>query len=279
MCNVLLQVQQRAGHIKTWLRNRNCCRSITSKGTQPLPAQGLGLITASRASQWRKQVQAGIGPFSSGNRLLHASSLSRKDFNIEGPSPPAVDSDGDTPLSDTCLSEQLRLTMRLVAHSVVVCTSCHGQTPRAITMSSFTSLTLRPTPLVTFNIAVPSRTLDAIAASGAFNIHVLTGDAAGAAVAERFARGNDAGALARAHGLNLGDKDIPPVLQGQGVLRVLKCKVFANGPQRGLVRVRDHVVVLGEVLDMMAVNKADNFGLVYADRKYRQMGNVIARRE
>ncbi|PHH60990.1 hypothetical protein CDD81_956 [Ophiocordyceps australis] len=276
MRNVLLQVQQLAGrHMKAWLRNGNCSRSITSKVTQTSPAQIIALITASKTwRQRRKQVQAGTQPFSRRNRLIHASSWSRKDFHIEGPSPPTVDSDDGAPLS-----EQLRSTMRLIAHSVVVCTSSHGPTPRAMTMSSFTSLTLRPTPLVTFNIAVPSRTFDAIASSGAFNIHVLTGDAAGATVAERFARGNDAGAFERADGVKLGGNNISPVLDGEGVLRVLKCKVFANGPNGGLVRVRDHVVVLGEVLEMIPVNKAEGFGLTYADRKYRQMGNAIAKRE
>ncbi|KAF4591913.1 heat shock protein 90 [Ophiocordyceps camponoti-floridani] len=49
-----------------------------------------------------------------------------------------------------------------------------------MTMSSLTSLSLSPTPLVTFNVATPSRTLDAMAGSGRFNMHILTGDTAGA---------------------------------------------------------------------------------------------------
>ncbi|KJZ77700.1 hypothetical protein HIM_02877 [Hirsutella minnesotensis 3608] len=70
-----------------------------------------------------------------------------------------------SPDSETSLPEQLRSVMRLLASPVVVCTATHGSEPRAMTMSSFTSLTLTPTPLITFNVATPSRTLDAIASS------------------------------------------------------------------------------------------------------------------
>ncbi|KND91954.1 Uncharacterized protein TOPH_03472 [Tolypocladium ophioglossoides CBS 100239] len=166
--------------------------------------------------------------------------------------------------------------MRLLANPVVVCTSTHGGVPRALTMSSFTSLTLAPTPLVTFNVATPSRTLDAIAASGEFNIHILAGDAAGAAVADHFTRGNLDGVFKGLVTLNEG-VDRAPVLGGEGVLRVLRCKVLEDGPAGGLVRVRDHVIVVGEVIEMMPGKKAEEFGLAYADRRYRQVGDVIAK--
>ena len=43
----------------------------------------------------------------------------------------------------------------------------------------------------------------------------------------------------------------------------------------GLVRVRDHVIVVGEVVEMIPGNKTQEFGLAYADRRYRQVGGVI----
>lgn len=165
--------------------------------------------------------------------------------------------------------------MRLLANPVVVCTSTHGGVPRAMTMSSFTSLTLSPAPLVTFNVATPSRTLDAIAASGSFNVHVLAGDAAGAAVADHFTRGNVDGVFEGLETLNEG-RGGAPVLGGEGVLRVLRCRVLQDGPEGGLVRVRDHVIVVGEVVEMIPGSKTGEFGLAYADRKYRQVGDVIA---
>lgn len=233
--------------------------------------------------------------------------------------------------------------MRLVPHSVVVCTSVFipnptaaaaaapatstaqaattttatlplqpaEPEPRGMTMSSFTSLTLHPAPVVTFNVATPSRTLDAVAASRAFNIHVLRGDAEGTRVAEWFRRGNAAGLgvfdparmregcgcevvigrrgpekeeeeeanVRQGEGGNGGA--LPPLLKGRGVLYTLRCKVLDDdGPTGGLVRVRDHVVVLAEVVEIVegqesAAAGEETFGLAYADRKYRQLGGTM----
>ncbi|CAG7565257.1 unnamed protein product [Fusarium equiseti] len=167
--------------------------------------------------------------------------------------------------------------MRLLPHSVVVCTSNQpGDGPRAMTMSSFTSLTLTPTPLVTFNIAIPSRTLDAIRASGEFNVHVLSGDERGASVASHFTKGNVGGHAFQ--GLDYTqDGDEAPVLKEDGVMFALRCRVLQDAPEEGLMRVRDHVIVVGEVVEMVRVGEEqdEDFGLVYADRRYRQAGGVL----
>ncbi|GAO19293.1 hypothetical protein UVI_02008460 [Ustilaginoidea virens] len=181
---------------------------------------------------------------------------------------------------ETTLPEQLRSVLRCLTNPIVVCTATHDGTPRAMTMSSFTSLTLSPTPLVSFNIATPSRTLDAIAASREFNIHVLAGDASGAAVADHFARGNADGVFATMEGATYtaggrGGRDAAPLIAGEGILRVLRCTLLREGAMEGLVRVRDHVVVVGEVLGMTAGAGANKFGLAYADRRYRRVGGVI----
>lgn len=168
--------------------------------------------------------------------------------------------------------------MRLLASPVVVCTSTHDGAPRGMTMSSFTSLALTPAPLVTFNVLTPSRTLDAIAASREFNIHILAGDAAGAAVADHFTRGNVEGAFEGLRGVRtiMASSRGPPLMSGDGVLRVLRCRLFRQGPEDGLVRVRDHVLVVGEVMEMIKGKHAREFGLAYADRTYRRVGDVIA---
>lgn len=148
-------------------------------------------------------------------------------------------------------------------------------------MSSFTSLTLSPTPLVSFNIATPSRTLDAIKSSREFNIHVLAGDESGAAVADHFTRGNMDGVFDTIEGATCTvntaqDGSVSaPLLKGDGVLRVLRCKLLRDSDMEGLVRVRDHVIVVGEVVEMIPGNKTQEFGLAYADRRYRQVGGVI----
>ena len=218
----------------------------------------------------------------------------------------------DTTFDSLSRSEQLRTVMRLLPHSVVVCTSTStpapapttnpssstapppaGPVPRGMTMSSFTSLTLHPTPLVTFNIATPSRTLDAVSQSRAFNVHVLSGDVAGGRVAEWFRRGNAEGlgvfeadrmmagcGCEVAGGLDgdSGDVGGAPLLRGPGVLYALRCRLLDDEPTRGLVRVRDHVLVLAEVVDIEEGGGREGeepFGLAYADRRYRQLGRTM----
>ncbi|KAH7485757.1 hypothetical protein ACKRZS_009382 [Fusarium odoratissimum] len=181
------------------------------------------------------------------------------------------------PTKQVPLPEQLRSIMRLLPHSVVVCTSNQpGDGPRAMTMSSFTSLTLAPTPLVTFNIATPSRTLDAIRASGGFNVHVLSGDERGANVASHFTKGNVGGNAFKGLAYSQED-DEAPVLREDGVMFALRCRVLKDAPEGGLLRVRDHVIVVGEVVEMVRVGEEEDeeFGLVYADRRYREVGVVL----
>ncbi|KAM7201883.1 Flavin reductase like domain containing protein [Rhypophila sp. PSN 637] len=246
-------------------------------------------------------------------RDLHTSSLRRqslkvspeattttttKNPNASASLAEAVDLD-DIPVP---LSHQFRSLMRLLTHSVVVCTSTHltpksGSArdggapgiPRAMTMSSFTSLALHPTPAVSFNIATPSRTLDAIKSSGFFNIHVLAADVSGAKVANWCRQGNE-GALQLFEKLReeckcdvtLGvESDGPAMLQGPGVLHVLRCRLLNDEAHGGLVKVRDHVIVVGEVLEIVDGGGQDDtdteqaFGLAYADTKYREPGRSI----
>jgi flavin reductase (DIM6/NTAB) family NADH-FMN oxidoreductase RutF len=189
--------------------------------------------------------------------------------------------------------------MRLLTNPVVVCTardtwpiSNNGKersAPRAMTMSSFTSLSLSPTPLVTFNVATPSRTLEAIKNSGEFNVHILAGDGSGALVAENFTRGNTDDVFDRLVGAKCkntttaadgeGSSSSTPILEGDGVLYVLRCRVAADqAPEGGLIHVRDHVIVIGEVLEVIPGSRIeDGFGLAYADRSYRAAGAVIAK--
>ena len=168
--------------------------------------------------------------------------------------------------------------MRLLPHPVVVCTSVHpGPTPqpRAMTMSSLTSLSLNPAPLLSFNIKKPSRTLDALEASGRFNIHVLSGDWEGTRVAEWFSRGDAARdpfegvegcgcVVVRGEGKGEGEG---VELRGDGVRRVVRCRV------EKMVGVRDHVIVVGEVEGIDG--EGEELGLAYADRGYRSVGGVM----
>ncbi|KAL2142577.1 hypothetical protein VTI28DRAFT_1023 [Corynascus sepedonium] len=325
----LLQTVQRLNHgSSTWTGAMQRTRSVTL--VVPLPLVCGGTRTPRQY------------PYTSQSRSLHTTGCKSQQqrrrprtFHLTHPQPPTVQAHSSSPSTSTAtittsesssdlpLSEQLRTVMRLLTHPVVVCTATHPHSctsgpaapedlvpdsvPRAMTMSSFTSLALHPTPLVSFNVAVPSRTHDAVAASRRFNIHVLADDTAGARVADWFAGGNAEGRevfdrLVEEGGVQVrwegavggvlggdGEKGNgvemePPVLQGDGVLYVLKCKLLDDEPARGLVRVRDHVIVIGQVLEILEGARTrrkemETFGLLYADRQYRQLGDCITPRE
>lgn len=233
-------------------------------------------------------------------RSLSQSCARKESWSVTPPQAPSVHPHPhhDAAFDALPLPEQLRSVMRLLAHSVVVCTSAAATpdsstpVPRGMTMSSFTSLSLRPTPLVTFNIATPSRTLDAVSRSRQFNIHVLSGDVAGARVAEWFRKGNaddlgvfEADKLRDECGCEVvaGETSLDteaPLLKGPGVLFALRCSLLGDEPARGLVRVRDHVIVLAEIVDIVegggGKSEPGPFGLAYADRLYRQLGSTMA---
>ncbi|KAL0932948.1 flavin reductase like domain-containing protein [Colletotrichum truncatum] len=254
---VLANVLCRAGRAKTG--GQGAWRAVAG-GTQICP---------STRSQWL------VGRYASSSepRALHTSTCQRSSaWRTERSQPPSTSLN----LQDE-LPEQLRGVMRRLAHSVVVCTATDrdGQ-PRGMTMSSFVSLSMDPVPLVTFNVRTPSRTLQAIQdENGLFNIHVLAEGTEGARVAEWFTKGNMGGEVFKnlPGGIEVAEEDgEAPVLEGKGVLFVLKCQVLGEG----LVRVRDHVVVVGEVKGVVR-GDGQGFGLVYADRRYRTLGDVLVK--
>ena len=109
----------------------------------------------------------------------------------------AAAADG-TETDAAAVSAQLRRSMRLTPSSVVVLTTCESVSDEAgapgLTLSTFTTLSLDPIPLVTFNVHLPSSTFTAISSprrtgSPRFQVHLPTATAAGVALATRFSVG------------------------------------------------------------------------------------------
>ncbi|PVH88985.1 hypothetical protein DL98DRAFT_508825 [Cadophora sp. DSE1049] len=107
------------------------------------------------------------------------------------------------------LSQKTRQIMRVLPHPIVILTTTASSTPgvidwskpgsneapdpslyRGMTLSSFTSLSMSPQPLVTFNIGFPSRTLSALTENQHCLIHVLKANPKGKALADAFTKGN-----------------------------------------------------------------------------------------
>ncbi|PKS11035.1 hypothetical protein jhhlp_002795 [Lomentospora prolificans] len=199
------------------------------------------------------------------------------------PSTTPTTTNSTPPTSPTPVTaDQFRAVMRELPHSVVVCTSIPStNTPeealdrrnfRGMTMSSFTSLSLDPIPLVSFNIKKPSRTLDAIRESGRFNIHILRADAHGVKVAEWFSTSNasfNPFERIQSSGCEVYPHRTGAILWGEGVRTVLSCKV------EKLLGVRDHEIVVGEVEQVLGGGEFE--ALAYAQRQYRPVGPPIQR--
>ncbi|KAI1497619.1 flavin reductase like domain-containing protein [Biscogniauxia marginata] len=255
----------------------------------------------------------------------------------------------EEPAGPTSQTNAIRSVMRQLPHPVVVITTLdhvlhQPQTPtrmpipRAMTVSSFTSLTIAPVPHVTFNVTLPSRTHRALEACGVFNAHILEGNDHGARIADRFTRGNsgppsspsssaataadddddglgilagleaDLGVrvlgreewqaewdqAARKGALTIppegttsadqGSRDVRrtvPVLQGRGILHVLKCR-HARLLSPLSFGADQHAIVIGEVLDITTSGCSadtgtgrDELALAYADRAYRRVGERL----
>ncbi|KAH8815916.1 flavin reductase like domain-containing protein [Xylogone sp. PMI_703] len=213
-------------------------------------------------------------------------------------------------LAEPRLSTELRRIMRATVHSVVVLTTTTGpaSTPifRGMTLSSFTTLTLTPSPIVTFNIRRPSRTLDAIRDSKHFLIHMLSATESGAGVANEFTQGNiDTEGNERdvfnsskfviqhdvvkpsGNGNTTLERLVLPMMVAKGITKVLRCEVLNTShdlsKSDGLVEVGDHVLILAKVLDILgspgkgrrSSGTDEEDGLCYANGKYRKHGQVI----
>ncbi|KAL4865700.1 flavin reductase like domain-containing protein [Aspergillus spectabilis] len=118
------------------------------------------------------------------------------------PSPPSQPPKDHNDHSQS-LSTQVRLLMRRVPYPVAIITSTdpnpsHSPTStspptsnfRGMTVSSFNTVTLTPTPVISFNVRRPSETLNALLSSGRFLVHLLSPSRDAAALARDFARGN-----------------------------------------------------------------------------------------
>ena len=187
--------------------------------------------------------------------------------------------------------------MRRIPHPVVIITASvpheANQSPlettfRGMTVSSFNTVTLDPTPLVSFNVRTPSATHTALTASGIFLAHFLSSTAFGARIADVFAKGNNATGQAFKDLAIDGRGNVKiftgpeirgaPLLIGSGVLRALRCRVL---PGKEIV-VGDHVVLVAEVVGILetprneaGVNNGEEMGLMYVDQGYKRIGAAI----
>lgn len=178
-------------------------------------------------------------------------------------------------------------TMRSVPSSVVVLTTKVSSSAsdinlfRGMTVSSLTSVTLEPEPIISFSIRGPSRTLDCITAGQPFAVNFLNGDPKGALIADIFSKPHDhpSQPFRTIKALSLvtiyaKDNDpAPPALGGGLVPARFTCELL---PGKSL-EIGDHTVIFARITDVYRSQKFQNAQsdlptfLTYAQAGYRTL--------
>ncbi|BFZ60800.1 hypothetical protein YB2330_001852 [Saitoella coloradoensis] len=167
--------------------------------------------------------------------------------------------------------------MRSLPQPVVIITTADPNSPlnrRGLTLSSLTSLSLHPIPLLSFNIRLPSRASALLHRSGRFVVHILPASRPFAELCGAFATSEYTASRdeefkdpwAMGHEW-MASEEGQPVLEG--ALVKMHCKV------RRTVEVGDHEVWVGEVTKVDNNQKEGEYGLLYCDRKYRSVVGVV----
>ena len=201
--------------------------------------------------------------------------------------------------------------MRRVPYPVAIITATDPLGPqettsfRGMTVSSFSTVTLTPHPVISFNVRRPSETLNALLASRRFLVHLLAPGPATATLARDFSKGNTtlAGMLS-GHGefefaaLPVGNEErhLPILQRREGSSAsgsrvdfpfVLECTLH---PEK--IDVHDHSIVLGTVVRTIEGSRSvhpeldqggqaldehspDRLCLTYANTKFWKMGGEI----
>lgn len=153
--------------------------------------------------------------------------------------------------------EQLRRSMRAWSSGVTIVTAAYGGDRHGMTVSSFTSVSLKP-PLIVVSLQTGSRTHRLVSASGAFAVNILS--ASQRELSERFAgRGeseNDRFAAVKSETFLTGAPVLP------GALASLDCRVTQEIP------VGMNTLFLAEVVS--AQGDGEGQPLVYHNRQYRE---------
>ncbi|KAK5685885.1 hypothetical protein LTS10_001998 [Elasticomyces elasticus] len=204
------------------------------------------------------------------------------------------------------LAEDVRAVSRASTHPVVIITS---RTPapsggketvdemvrhcRAVTVSSFTTVTLDPVPIVTFNLKVPSRTWDAISQTQRLCVHFMAATQSAVAITSLFTRPYERPEEPFLALANVGARVLlrrstasPKIKDDEGAILA---RMDAALLRDKCVHVGDHVVVFAEVQNITLPGEEQDTnrfaalkrlegksGLAYGRREYREMGDAIS---
>jgi flavin reductase (DIM6/NTAB) family NADH-FMN oxidoreductase RutF len=205
--------------------------------------------------------------------------------------------------------------MRRVPYPVAIITATDPSGPtdstsfRGMTVSSFSTVTLTPDPVISFNVRRPSETLNALLASGRFLVHLLAPGPDTATLARDFSKGNTTlASILDGHGdfefraldveSKVGEAERPlPILRRR--TKVLEGQAHADSVDFPFVfectlhphkiDVHDHSIVLGTVVRAiegyglsqehdcsdLEDHSRERLCLTYANTRFWKMGSEI----
>ena len=146
------------------------------------------------------------------------------------------------------------------------------QRPLGLVVSSFNTVTLTPTPYVSFNIKLPSSTYGAIKASNEFTASGLKD----AQIAETFLRRKPT--VGDYYGNKIWNDLVDTdgrLKDGKGGTWWMRCRLSKD---KSLL-VGDHMIVVAKILETGGYEGGEGIGLIYAEGGYRKVGEMVAMKE
>lgn len=189
------------------------------------------------------------------------------------------------------VKQQFRETMGRVANQAMILTSSNLNDSshisfRGITLSSVTSLSLKPEPLIQFNLQLPSLTSDSLHQHRYFAIHVLKPDENSIELARIFSKGVVKNLITgtviptqpfinltenfhyETYYVDNNNLIIPTLKNSERILICHKKKVFKIGDHEIWVGKVEHIINNEEELHVSG-------GLLYCNKQFHKLGNKI----
>lgn len=185
--------------------------------------------------------------------------------------------------------EKFKLCMGKIANQAMILSAASKHSVphkdfRGLTLSSVTSLSLKPQPLIQFNLQLPSFTSEALHETKFFAVHLLMPNAASIKLARTFSKGaikNEKDStfsptrpfehlVEKVHYDTYKIKEtdlVIPLLKNSE--RVLICE------KRDVFQVGDHEIWVGQVEDIIANQESSTGGLLYCNRSFHLLGDKI----
>lgn len=230
-------------------------RHVIFRALRPLPPNPAGVTTQRRL----------LNSTRNGTSHEYGKSFSQN-VNIKVP---------EIPEMEPSLPEQVRAMMRRIPHPLTIITarSAHSTLPSGLLVSSFNTITLSPSPYVSFNLKLPSSTYSEIQQSQTFVASAISR----AELAEDFLRDKKDPGFSAALNRNVHNGETR-LQSGRGGIWWMRCQVM----ERESVKVADHIVVIGKVIETgfysnntKGTENMKNQPLIYSEGEYRVAGEAI----